>query len=357
MRNLLLAFFLMPAVLWAGADDFARVRRAVCQGVYYPPTPEALSAAVRQYLSEAEVIDLPGPVVGCIVPFASYPYSATVAAHAFKPLQKGQYKRVIVIAPSMYATYDNCSIPLVRYYQTLLGNIELDGPAVRDLIMSAYFEERSVIYNASVYRSVETQRVALHEREWASESILPFLQEQLGTFHLVPIVVGDVYKDGAIDMRRVDEIARELRTIMDESTLVVAACNFTQYGDIYNFAPFRENIKQKIGELDMAAFEYVTNRNPAGFVSYVDQSDNNFLGRAVVAIFLRAISPSARGVLLSYNTSANVSGKTDASTSYAAFAFFDPTRPMPAKPAATASGTKVEETAQDAPSNDSVGAQ
>ncbi|MBN2309824.1 MAG: AmmeMemoRadiSam system protein B [Candidatus Hydrogenedentes bacterium] len=313
-----------------------QVRPPVGPGVWYPADPAQLRAAVEQYIAEADVVPLPGRVVGCIVPHASYPACGAVAAHAFKPLQRGQYDRVIVLAPSLYATFRGCSIASVPYYRTPLGDIPLDADAVRHLSASPLFNIRSLVYGGRAYQNPHVQRVALHEREHSVEVVLPFLQVQLGDFNLVPIVMGELkgYRDD-FDERAFEDVVERLRAIIDDRTFVVVTSDFTRYGVAHGFTPYEDHILERIARLDFEAFDLIQNRDVPGFTAYIDKAGNHISGHLPIRCLMEVLPPYAHGVMLRYDTSGRITGDPSKSVSFAAISFFDPTllppEPRPAQ--------------------------
>jgi AmmeMemoRadiSam system protein B len=321
------------ALVAVGAQVTIRTRRPVGPGVWYPADAAQLRAAVQQYLNESDIIPLPGRFVACVAPQASYQVSGAVAACAFKPLKQGQFDRVIVLTGSNYASFNGCSIPSVQLYRTPLGDIELDGPAIQRLTVSPHFSLRSVVYRDDAYTDPEIRRAALHEREHGIEVLLPFLQVQLGSFKLVPIVIGDLkaYRGGTDD-HAVERVAHELRGIIDDQTFVVVSTDFTRYGAVHNYTPFRKDILSNIAALDLEAFRLVGERDYAGFEAYLDRTQNPIGGHIPLLCLMKMLDPNARGVMLRYDTSGRITGNPERSVSFAAIAFFDPTLPPDSAP-------------------------
>jgi len=336
MMRLIPLALVVPLVL--GVAEFTRIRLPAGAGMLYPADANSLRAAIEQYLNEAEPIPLPGAVVGCIVPHSSLKMCGPVIAGAVKPLQRGQYDRVILLSPALLSEFRGCSIPAVQYYRTPLGDIELDGPAIRRITLNSLIDTRAVIYRADAYTNPEVRRTPLHEREFAAEVVLPFLQVQLGEFKLVPIVVGDLKRnlqrvdgdrESDLDEDAIETIAQTLYSIVDDRTLLVVNSEFTRYGAANNFTPFRSNILQGIAELDMEAFNLVRNRQYKGFESYLKETGNPISGRIPILLAMRMLPRAARGILMGYAVSATITGDPSVSVSYGGISFVDGSRPAP----------------------------
>jgi hypothetical protein len=336
MKRLTLLALIAPLLL--GAAEFSRIRLPAGAGMLYPADGNTLRAAIEQYLTEVEPIPLPGAVVGCIVPHSSLKMCGPVIASAVKPLQRGQYDRVILLTPALLSGFRGCSIPAVQYYRTPLGDIELDGPAIRRISLNSLIATRSVIYRPDSYTNPEVRRTALHEREFAADVVLPFLQVQLGDFKLVPIVVGDLEKNvrrisgqagSNRDEKAIEDIAHTLFAIMDDRTLLVVSSEFTRYGAANNFTPFRSNILKGIAELDMEAFKLVGNRQYKSFETYLTETGNPITGQNPILLAMRMLPRAARGILMGYEVSATITGDPSTSASYGGIAFVDGSRPVP----------------------------
>ena len=321
--------------LLANAAGFqTHVRKPIAAGVYYPAEAEQLRAAIAEYLTAAETLPVPGPVVGCVVPHSSYRAAGSIMASAFKYIKPGQYRRVIVLAPALLSEFRGCSVPSVQYFRTPLGNVELDGPAIRRICVNGLISLRGVVYRDDVYDTPRNGRQALHEKEPAIEIILPFLQVQLGDFQLVPIVVGKLEKvTGAFDEPALDSIVNTLHAIIDEHTLVIACSDFTRYGPANNFTPFADDIVENISALDLRAIRLVEERRVRGFQAYLKETQNPISGPEALCVLMRLMPPTSGGVMVGYDLTARATGNPRASVSYASIVFIDGMRERTARPA------------------------
>lgn len=311
-----------------GTRSVVRIRPPVGAGPYYPADKEKLVEVIKRDLEKAQVEPLNARILACIAPYAGFGLSGPVTMHAFKELKPGQYDRVIVLAPSNYATFEGCSIPSVQAFATPLGIIPLDGPAIHQLSYSSLITLRSLRYEKVA------QREQLHEREFSIEVLLPPLQVCLGRFKLIPILVGQ-FKTvaGEFDPNALEAAARAIRGVIDERTLVVVSSNFTQYGDIFNFVPFRDNIPERIKALDDAAFSAVMSLDDAAIRAYLEQTKNPINGAMALQLLARILPAGAFSRVLAYDTSGRMTNKADQSVSYAAIDFYDLTQEPPeAKP-------------------------
>ena len=157
------------------------VREPVVAGRFYPADPEELSAAVREYLRAVE----PSPdettsgsfPKAIIAPHAGYAYSAPVAASVYKRLcpGRGTVRRVVIMGPAHRVAVEGLALPQSTAFATPLGEVPVDSAAVEAI---------------AALECVEVLEAA-HDCEHALEVHLPFLQETLEEFSIVPLVVGD----------------------------------------------------------------------------------------------------------------------------------------------------------------------
>jgi AmmeMemoRadiSam system protein B len=155
------------------------VRRAVVDGLFYPAAPGALRQQVADYLSSAGADDAAGLPKLLISPHAGYDYCGAVAAHAYALLlgrrREPGISRVVLLGPAHRALVHGLAAPRTDAFETPLGRVMLDSAALADL--------------DNLPQVVRDDRA--HEHEHSLEVQLPFLQAQLGSFTLVPLVVGD----------------------------------------------------------------------------------------------------------------------------------------------------------------------
>ncbi len=179
-----------------------RLREPAVSGQFYPSDDSELRQSIEKYLDSVSVDDIHG-IRGLVSPHAGYVYSGLTAAHGYKLLSESRYDTVIVLGPSHHHYFDKVSIPDITHYKTPLGLVKLSDKV-----------------NALLSESLFINEPKAHLREHSVEVQIPFLQSVLGSFELIPIVVGDV------DPR---ELADILKKYVDDDTLVVASTDLSHY--------------------------------------------------------------------------------------------------------------------------------
>jgi AmmeMemoRadiSam system protein B len=150
-------------------------RQPAVAGVFYPVNTQQLHQMLDQYLNDAET-DAKVPKA-IIAPHAGYIYSGPVAATAYARLKQARHliTRVVLIGPSHRVAFKGLAVSRASTFTTPLGKIPVDQKAVEVIAQLPFVE---FLEKAHTY-------------EHSLEVHLPFLQETLNGFSIVPIVAGD----------------------------------------------------------------------------------------------------------------------------------------------------------------------
>ena len=168
-------------------SEGAGVRPAAVAGMFYPADARALACEVADYLEQTRQTPLaPGFPKAVIVPHAGYMYSGPVAASAYDLLRpaRGIVRRVVLLGPCHRVPVRGLALPGATAFDTPLGRVPIDeqaAAAIRDLPQIVEFP-------------------ATHAQEHALEVQLPFLQQVLGEFSLLPLVVGDAEPEAVAEV-------------------------------------------------------------------------------------------------------------------------------------------------------------
>ncbi len=185
------------------------VRPAAVAGSFYPDDPIVLRRAVADLLADAGAGAASPAPKALIVPHAGYVYSGAVAASAYAGLAglSGRIRRVVLLGPTHRVAVRGLALPEVEYFATPLGHVQLDREG-----MAALAGLPQVVRSA-----------AAHQMEHSLEVQLPFLQQVLGDFELLPLAVGDA---------TAAEVAEVLEQVWggDETLIVISS-------DLSHFLP------------------------------------------------------------------------------------------------------------------------
>ena len=181
-----------------------KVRAPAVMGTFYPLAATQLREAVRRYLDAAETAEGPGELVALIVPHAGYSYSGPVAGFAYRRLVGRSYETVAVVGPSHRVPFSGVALSGFDEWYTPLGRVKVDR-AGSDAVKESHPKARVVD--------------AAHEPEHSIEVQLPFLQEALGEFQLLPVLMADFSSENCASLARaLAEWARGRRVLLVAST-------------------------------------------------------------------------------------------------------------------------------------------
>ncbi len=282
-----------------------RVRPAVHAGTWYPAEPEVLRERIEALLEQAGPAEVPGEFVALVGPHAGLRYSGRVAAHGYRLFRERPARRVILIGPSHYASFEGVALPApdVDAYATPLGELPLDAGALGRLRGRPGFGGPA----------------SAHDPEHSLEMHAVFLAAVQPGVRLVPLVVGRLGGDD-----RVRALARTLRSILEPGDRVVVSCDFTHYGPRYGYVPFRRRVPEGLERLMEGAVEPLLRADLPGFTRHLRETGDTICGREPVRLLLALLPEGARGVRLAWDTSGRITGDYRNSVTYVTVAYGAP---------------------------------
>lgn len=195
-----------------------KIRLPAVSGYFYPADPRALHEEVWRLLRGAKRSDLPPPKA-LVIPHAGYVYSGAVAASAYRQLESltDRIQRVVLVGPAHRVPFQGIAYGEAERYRTPLGDVEVDT--------SAYAQ----VANLPQMHPYE----AAFTGEHCLEVQLPFLQCLLGSFRIVPLLVGEATSS---------EVAEVLERLWGgEETLILISSDLSHYLD-YGTAHQRDSL-------------------------------------------------------------------------------------------------------------------
>ncbi len=277
---------ILAITLQAAPVGGGQIREPAWAGAFYPADSSALAAAIDSYRAKAAstVLKLPpAHLRALIMPHAGYLYSGLTAAHAARVISPGEFSKVVLLGPDHRVGFRNGAISSAAFYRTPLGLVQLHPDVI------------ALLRQEQLFRSVP----ASDRVEHSLEVVLPFLQRFMGSFKLVPVVLGPT--DPAA-------MAAAVEPLLDTRTLLVVS------SDLSHYLPYEEAVvrdRQTIGQLlDLDASGLVADNNRA-------------CGReALLTLLELANRHHWRPVLLHYANSGDATGERDRVVGYAALAFY-----------------------------------
>jgi len=259
------------------------LRHPAVAGMFYPAESPALRAAVATLLAAAA---RPAPATpapkALIVPHAGYVYSGPTAAIAYAQLGAAadSITRVVLFGPAHRVAFRGLALPGTDAFETPLGRVEIDaGGVAAALGFPQVFEEPRA-----------------HAAEHSLEVQLPFLQQLLPRFTLIPFVVGQA---------SAEEVATLIEALWGgPETLIVISSDLSHYHDYADAQA-----------IDRASCDAILAGGPAlGFDQACGATPINGL---LLAARRRGLAPE----LVDLRNSGDTAGSRDRVVGYAAFAF------------------------------------
>lgn len=203
----------------------SRVRQPAVADMFYPGSPAQLREMVQRYVG----IPVPSGDApkALIVPHAGYIYSGPVAGTAYARLRllRQRWRCVVLLGPAHRVPLRGLALPEAAEFATPLGRVPVEAKAAAEILKLP-----QVQVNA-----------AAHALEHSLEVQLPFLQELLEKFSLVPLVVGDASPA---------EVAEVLEVLWDgDETLIVVSSDLSHYHDYQTAQRLDQATSRAIEEL------------------------------------------------------------------------------------------------------------
>ena len=257
-------------------------RSAAVAGMFYPDNPATLKRTVNDLLANAKVGDSVRPPKALIVPHAGFIYSGPVAASAYAQVGalRGRIRRVVLLGPTHRVWVRGLALPEADRFATPLGEVQLDQEGMQRL------NDLPQV----------TRSAAAHQLEHSLEVQLPFLQQVLGDFQLLPLAVGEA---------TAAEVAEVLEKVWggDDTLIVISS-------DLSHFLPDAEARKVDGGTVDaiLALDSHLSHEQACG-------------ATPVNGLLLAARRHGLRAIKLDVRNSSDTAGDPERVVGYAAFAF------------------------------------
>ena len=258
------------------------IRNPAVAGMFYPAPAAGLSAQVQSLLHAVPAADAPPPKA-IIVPHAGYIYSGAIAASAYARLGalRERIRRVLLLGPSHRVGFRGLALSGMSAFATPLGQVALD--------QAAY----TVLGSLPAVGVLE----AAHATEHSLEVHLPFLQQVLDDFQLVPLVVGDAAPE---------EVGAVLEALWGGAeTLVVISSDLSHYQDYQTAQQLDRQTSDAIEHLryEDIGYEQACGRNPVRGLLWVARRNG------------------LHGVTIDLRNSGDTAGSRDQVVGYGAYVF------------------------------------
>jgi len=275
------------------------IREPAVAGRFYPRNAAQLEREVGRFLAPEDAAGAPTQVeprlvraLGCIVPHAGYMYSGGVAGAVFARLELP--RRFVILGPRHYPQGAPLAILSEGAWRTPLGDVPLDAPLAAALARACPLLREDAVAHATEH-SIEVQ--------------LPFLQEMASEFRFVPIALGTDRFQAFEDLgRALAGVVAEAEAVQAGPVLIVASSDMNHYES--------DEITRK---KDARAIERILALDPRGLYDVVRREQISMCGYGPAVTMLVAAKQlgATRAEVVSYATSAEVSGDYDRVVGYA----------------------------------------
>ncbi|MDP2561631.1 AmmeMemoRadiSam system protein B [Psychrobium sp. 1_MG-2023] len=201
-------------------------RMPAVAGSFYPEQKIQLQQELTQLFLSTQPLTKYGKVKALIVPHAGYCYSGNIAAAGYHYLTQQPINKVVILGPSHRVALRGCAVPSHSLFTTPLGDIPIDLNTCRELLNQGLVVENN----------------QAHQWEHSIEVQLPFLQQGLSTFELLPIVVGQCSSQQVCDILNYIEPLN--------STLLVISTDLSHFHSYQHAQAIDNNTINKILALD-----------------------------------------------------------------------------------------------------------
>ncbi|NWG09723.1 MAG: MEMO1 family protein [Nitrososphaerales archaeon] len=278
-----------------------RLRRPAVAGTFYPSGSSELKINIEESFlhgigpgrkpPSSEVIN---EKVALISPHAGYMYSGPVAAHGYYACSYLKcIELAVIVGPNHHGIGSGVSTFREGAWQTPLGGVEVDSDSAKRLV------ELSGIVDFDE---------SAHAYEHSIEVQIPFLQ----------YIYGDKFKILPISMMLQDlstavEVGRAVANcVRDKKCLLIASSDFTHYEE-----------QEVASRKDHEAIKAILQMDVSGLYDAIGRLDLTMCGYGPVATVITAAKETsiAKGRLLKYATSGDITGDYSSVVGYASILF------------------------------------
>jgi AmmeMemoRadiSam system protein B len=274
-------------------------RSPAVAGQFYPDDVNELKDMIKKFLEKTNPERR--NTLGVVVPHAGYIYCGKTAAAVYNSVAHG-FDTVVLLGPSHSGSGEVATS--LETWKTPLGLVKPDEDFVKEVSKD----------------SIILEDPKSHWSEHSIEVQLPWLQYRFEDFKIVPISINPVYFD--VDTcKKIGTKIAETATYLRRKVLIVASSDFTHYGSMYGYQPFKEDKKvvDRIREVDKEVIDHILKLKPVDVIKTCEEKRLTICGYGAIAAMLFAAREleAKKAELIDYSTSFEVSRNTEAIVGYA----------------------------------------
>ncbi|MFH1228804.1 MAG: AmmeMemoRadiSam system protein B [Candidatus Aenigmatarchaeota archaeon] len=283
-----------------------RLRNPAVAGSFYPSDSKELRNSIKTFLESVKTEKR--RCFGIVAPHAGYEYCGKTAASVYKSILSG-FETVVILGPNHTGLGSGIATSS-QIWKTPLGEVEPDLDFVKALAKDSLILDDPMS----------------HWREHSIEVQLPWLQYLFKDFKIAPISINPIYFDIQSCKDIGNKIADAVKAIK-RKVLLVASSDFTHYGPMYSYEPFRGDLKENLKNvkvMDSEVIKFVVDLNPEKVVEICEDKRLTICGYGGIAAMLYAAKAlgARHGELTGYSTSFDASKDASAVVGYAGIAIY-----------------------------------
>ncbi len=243
-----------------------------------------------------------GKISALLVPHAGYAYSLDTALTAYSQLNKDDYDRVLILAPShRFPFYNQVGIEPTARLETPTGDISFD------------------LDFANALKNIE-EVVEMPEASKAEHSIhiqMPLIRHFLGDIPVAALMFGKWKYD-----KSMENFAQEIYNLLNSyengisRTLIILSTDFTHYGASFGYVPFNTDIKENLYTLDHNVFHSFASQEISLFEKTLKRTGATVCGAIAMKFLLSLLPDDAEIKKIFYTTSGEMTNDFTNSVSY-----------------------------------------
>ncbi len=190
------------------------IREPAVADQFYPAEPEELQRMIKVLLDAARKVDTQGKSVAFLAPHAGFVFSGPVAAHVYKQIEGRKIDTVILLGLAHSYPLEGGAVYPKGAFRSPLGDVPVDEKTAQKLL--------------SCSKDLEANPEA-HGGEHSLETQIPFLQQTLQNFKIVPIVMGNP------DLATAERIGEVIADVIKENesegirTILIGSTDMAHY--------------------------------------------------------------------------------------------------------------------------------
>ncbi|KAA3614939.1 MAG: AmmeMemoRadiSam system protein B [Calditrichaeota bacterium] len=270
------------------------IRQPGSAGKFYSKQKNILEREVAVFLESSKVEKEANNVYGLIVPNDELMVCGGVAARAYRQILDLDIDYVVVISTSLHTYFEEVSLFKGDAYSTPIGDVNIDKDLVWQLANS-----NDALISSTLGHEMDEHGIEIQ---------LPFLQQVLYSFKLIPIIMGNQ------DSANIDALTTALSgALKGKNALIIASSNLSTHFS-----------REKASVIDKNALDYIGNFDASKLNEEFQEGDIEMNGGGAVITAMNVCKNlgATKSKVLLYRNSGDMGNSTDQVTGYVSAMFY-----------------------------------